>query len=151
MARALDAADGVALLPDDVRRLAPESAGGLVFRLDPSVNLLESPWPIDAIWRANQPGADEHATVDLQAGPVTIEVRRLGDDVVFRTLGPAVHAFRRSLVDGARLGEAAERALGVDPRLDLAQTLTDVIAEGLLVAVSRSPSTEEGQSCPSQP
>jgi hypothetical protein len=34
--------------------------------LHPSVTLLRSPWQLDAIWRANQPGAAED-TVNLAA------------------------------------------------------------------------------------
>src|SRR5437867_400753 len=48
--------------------------------------LLESPWPIDRIWRANQPDADPAMTVDLDAGGARLEVRRQDDDVVFRVL-----------------------------------------------------------------
>jgi hypothetical protein len=53
---------------------------------DPSCTLLRSQWPVHAIWRANQADADPDATVDLGAGGVVLEIRRIDDDVVLRRL-----------------------------------------------------------------
>jgi Putative DNA-binding domain len=50
----------------------------LGLRLDPSVAFIDSPWPIDRIWRSNQPGSDPEATVDLAAGGARLEVRAKG-------------------------------------------------------------------------
>jgi hypothetical protein len=150
MARALDAADEPPLGAETLRACGPESAGGLGFRLDPSLALLASPWPIDAIWHANQPGANEGTAVDLRAGGVTLEIRRLGDDVVFRALAPAVHSFRRALAAGERLGDATERALALERQFDLSQALADLVEEGLITGVTHSPSTEENHRCHSQ-
>ena len=58
-------------VPLDLRQLAeipPETVPRLVFTLDPSLTLLASPWPIDRIWDANQPGAAPDTLVDLAAG-----------------------------------------------------------------------------------
>ena len=48
---------------------------------------LPSPYPIDAIWHANQPGADPDTVVDLDAGSVRLEIRREADAVVFTRKG----------------------------------------------------------------
>jgi hypothetical protein len=48
---------------------------------------LQSPYPIDTIWHANQPGADPNTVVHLDAGPVRLEIRRLADDVIFTRTG----------------------------------------------------------------
>jgi hypothetical protein len=144
MQRALHAPDTTALTPDGLRAVAPEAAGDLVFRLDPSVSLLTSPWPVDAIWRANQPEASgEGATVDLRAGGAALEVRRRGDDVGFRALEPAEFDFRRVLLDGGRLAAATARALAVDPGFDLARALAALFHEGLLIGFTCSPPTRE--------
>src|SRR5207249_5200842 len=58
MNRALHAPDSPPIGPDVWRALDPGALARLTLHLDPSVTLLESPWPVDAIWRANQPGAD---------------------------------------------------------------------------------------------
>jgi hypothetical protein len=46
--------------------------------LHPSVTLLRWPWQLDAIWRANQPGAAED-TGDLARGGVLLQVWRWGE------------------------------------------------------------------------
>jgi len=144
MHRALHAPDAAPLGPEAVRSVAPEAAGGLILALDASVSLLASRWPIDAIWRANQSGAaEEGVTVDLSAGGVTLEVRRRGDDVGFRVISPAVHAFRRALAGGCPLVAATEHALAADPAFDLPGELGALFREGLPIGFTRSPSTRE--------
>ncbi len=54
---------------------------------DPAPRYLESPFPIDAIWLANQSGADPESVVDLDAGPVRLEIRREAGDVLFTRTG----------------------------------------------------------------
>jgi hypothetical protein len=149
LACALDAADEEPLSVEALRACAPESAGGLVLRLDPSVSLLASPWPIDAIWRANQPGVD--AVVDLRAGGARLEIRRLGDEVGFRPLTAGVHAFRRALIESEPLAAATERALAQDPEFDLSRALADLVEEGLITGIVQSPSIEEDQRCHTRP
>ena len=103
------------------------------FPLEPSVALLESAWPVDAIWRANQPDAPESA-VDLDAGGVRLEVRRVGDDVVYRALGPATFALRAALGAGQTLERAIEQALDADAAFDLAGEIRALLDERLLRA-----------------
>jgi len=105
------------------------------FRLEPSLTLLESAWPVDAIWRANQPDGD--GTVDLERGRVRLEVRRVGDDVVYRALSPATFAFRAGLAAGGTLEDAAERAVAEDAALDLAGEIRALLDERLVVHTPR--------------
>ena len=118
MNAALHAPESGTLAPADLARIAPSRLARLVLRLEPSVRLLASRWPVDLIWRANQPGAAE-TSVDLDAGGVELEVRRVDDDVVLRRLRPGTFAFRAALGDGRPLGAAADVALAVDRALDL--------------------------------
>ena len=134
MARALQADDAAPLDPRVLGALAPEEIAGLVVRLDPSVTLLRSPWPIDRLWRANQPGADETAVLDLGKDGVCLEVRRAGDDVVSRACAPAAYALRRALHDGLTLGDAADAALEIDPAFDLAAAIRELVHDDVLVA-----------------
>ena len=122
-----------------LRHVAPGALGGVTLRLDPSLTLLSSPWPVDGIWRANQPGADASATLDLAAGGVCLEIRRLGDDVVWRTLPAPVHAFRAALASGVALGESADAALAAGADFDLARALATLIDEGLVVGFEVPP------------
>ena len=132
MAVAVHAPESAPLDPEPWRALDPAALARLTFRFDPAVTLLESAWPVDAIWRANQPDAD--GVVDLGLGSVRLEVRRLGDDVVFRSLPPATFAFRAALVAGGTLEEAVGEAVDVTPSFDLASEIRALLDERLLVA-----------------
>lgn len=132
---ALHAPDLPGLDADALRALGPRALVRGVVRFDPSVSLLASPWPVDRIWRANQPGADTTAVVDLDAGGARLEVRRVGEDVVFRSLPPGVFTFRTALTLGRTLAQAAASALADDPTLDIASVVRALVDERLLVAV----------------
>jgi hypothetical protein len=130
---AVHAPDAAPMAPERLVATPPETLGHLLLELEPSVTLLASPWPIDAIWRGNQPGA-EAAAVDLDAGAVRLEIRRRGDDVVVRALPAGSFAFRRALAERAPLERALEAALAADVSFDLAGELRAVLDEQLLVA-----------------
>jgi putative DNA-binding protein len=122
--------------PFNAERLAAVPPGDmprLVFRFDPSVSLLESPWPVDQIWRAHQGGAAVERPVDLEARGAFLEVRRLDGDVVMRPLHPAEHALRDALWRGEGLEEAARAALALDAAFDLTGGLQDLLDERILV------------------
>ncbi len=132
-----------------LRAVAPERAGDLTLSLDPSCTLVASRWPIDRIWRANQPEATEAVTVDLNAGGAMLEVRRRGDDVVVRSLEPATFMFREALSRGRRLAEAVEAALAHDAAFDVPGGLRALVQEGLLTGLwsdCREPATERAVS-----
>jgi hypothetical protein len=129
---AAHAEDAIPLGPAALAAVDPRDLGDLKFTFDPSLSLVSSRWPIDRIWRANQPGLDD--TVDLAAGGVDLEVRRQ-DEVLFRELTRPTCEFRRALLDGHCLAVAAERALAVDRALDLAAMLAALLQDGVLTGV----------------
>jgi hypothetical protein len=119
----------LAALPADV-------VAASMFALHPSVTLLDSPWPVDAIWRANQPDATD-ATVDVDAGAVRLQVWRAGEDVVYRRLSAAEAALRQAIAAPRPLGDAAEAALAADPTADLPALLRELLDEPVLVERAR--------------
>jgi len=134
MNAALHAPDALPLEPEALRALDPAALARLTLRLDPSVTLLASRWPVDAIWDANQAGVDPAPRVDLDAGGVWLEIRRRDGDVVRRALPRAVFAFRAALAEGRALEDAVEGALDADPAFDLAGEIRALLDERLLVA-----------------
>ena len=137
MNRALHAPDHAPLEAGALRARAAAMTGDEVFALDPSLSLVASPWPVDRIWRANQPEAAADTTVDLSAGGVALEVRRLGDDVVFRGLDDGVFAFREALAEGRQVSEAVGRALAADEGFDLSGAFGAILEEGLLAGIAQ--------------
>jgi hypothetical protein len=139
MNAALHAEDAHAIDLVSLGELSAEAIATITLRLHRSVTLLCSPWPVDGIWRANQPDADPEATVDLRAGSVCLEVRRLGDEVIWRTLPAAEHAFRAALAALDTLERAAHLALAVDAGFDLVGAIHAVFAEGLVTGFEIAP------------
>ena len=141
IAAAADAPDAVSVDPRSLREVDPEAAPGLVLRFDSSVTYLGSAWPVDAIWRANRTDAETTPAVDITTGPVELEVRRVGDDVVMRRLDAATGAFRRTVAARQRLDVAAAVALETDSTFDLGGALAALLAEdvvmGFTIHVSR--------------
>ena len=133
MTTALYAADARPLDPERLAAIAPSALERLVLRLDPSLTLLTSAWPVDAIWRANQPAAGEADGIDLDAGPVRLEIRRDGEDVVFGALSPGGFALRQALGRGDTLAAAIDSALGAEPSLDVAAELRALLDARILV------------------
>lgn len=127
------AEDGRALDLHCLRSLAPDDLASLRLSLEPSVSYVRSPWPIDRIWRANQPGADPGEMVSLDAGAVRLEIRRRDDEVTLRTLEVGTWAFRSACVGRLPLAQAFEAALAADPHFDLTTALYTLFTEGLVV------------------
>jgi hypothetical protein len=110
------------------------------FRLQPSLSYFVSPWPIDAIWQANQ--EDEVPPIDLASGGTSLEIRRAGETVAWRRLDPGSFAFRTALADGLVLAAAMAAATLRDPAFDLTAALQGVFADGLAVGFVISPEQE---------
>jgi len=130
---ALHAEDAATFDPGWLAALRPDEVGGVRLRLHPSVSLLESPWPIDRIWRANQPGSDPDATVSLDQGGARLEVYRLEDGVMFRTIAADTYAFRSALASDLDLQGAVGAARRADPSFDLTDALRELLDDGLIV------------------
>jgi hypothetical protein len=143
MQAALHAEDVAPLDPAGLAGLAAAAVPRLVFRLDPSAAFVASPWPIEAIWRAHQPGADPDARVDLGGGGARLEIRRLGDDVGVRALDAGTYAFRAALAGGRPLGDAARAAADADPAFGLPAALQALLAERLPTGFVLAPLTTE--------
>ena len=82
--RALHAENRHPLDPVRLAAAPSDTTPRLVFRLDPSVSFVASPWPIDRIWQAHQSDREDLDVVDLDGGGIHLEVRRVG--------GAATHA-----------------------------------------------------------
>lgn len=121
--------------PLDIARLAAVPAGQLAalrFTLHPSASLMASPWPVLAIWRANQPGRDDNASIDLDSGGVRLLVLRRGHDVDIEPLDAAEHAALVALAAHATLAEALDAAQARDGDFDLGAFLQRHAAGGTL-------------------
>ena len=143
MSRALHADDDGTPDVAALRGGAPADIVTACLRFHPSLTLLDSPWPIDRIWRANQPDADPTARVDLGAGAARLAVWRREDDVVLRTLEASAYALRRALHAGRTLGDAAAEALAANSAADLTALVHDLFADDSIVGVTLTTPKED--------
>ena len=119
--------------PAKLSGLAAPDVAQLTLQFDPSVTLLDSPWPIDQIWRVHQTDEEVCALVDLNAGGVSLEIRRWQDDVGFRRLDPAIYTFRTTLAAGQALARAAAAALEASQGFDCVTALHELLTDGVII------------------
>lgn len=128
--RALHAAD---VEPLDLARLAaidPEDQGRIAFVPHPSIGLVRSNYPVDAIWRAVIAQDDNAMTaIDLEMGPIWLLVERREDGVDVTRCSEPAWRFASALFGGQPL----EAAIGAVPEVDASILLADHLARGRLV------------------
>ncbi len=122
-------ADG-RLAAADLAALPADELPSLRLGLAPGTVLVASPYPLDRIWAASQPGAAADP-VDLAAGGVRLLVLRRPDDAAFVALSAGEAAFIAGLGEGLSLEEAAGRA---DTGFDLSACFARLLGLGALAA-----------------
>ena len=99
VSHALHAADAKALAPAELADLPQSAQGSVSFVRHPSVDLLSSNYPVDAIWRAVLARDDAAlAAIDLDSGGVWLLVERTAGTVEVTRLDELLH------LCGERLG-----------------------------------------------
>jgi hypothetical protein len=106
-----------------------------VLTLHPSLQLVQSQWPIERIWRANQPDGDDSEIINLDDGVARLLVFRRDDRVVITGIEKSAYAFLDGIAHGAQLEEAIRRARRISLSFNSAATLDFLFAEGLIVGV----------------
>jgi hypothetical protein len=134
VSRALHAPDASALGAGALAALAalaPDLQSAVRFTRHPSLRLLRTRTPADAIWRATLSDDDDAlAAIDLQAGPRWLLVARSISGVEVVALPEQAWRFARDLASGRTLHEALERA---EP-FDVAALLGSELAAGRFTA-----------------
>lgn len=115
------------LAAEDLAGMPPERLLDLRLALAAGTTVIRSPYPIDRIWHASQPGRSAEA-VGLDDGSATVIVLRRTDDAAFVRLSPAEAELVMMLRDGGTLEEGAQAAFQVDPAFDLSTTFARLLA-----------------------
>lgn len=127
---AFHASVGGGLTAADLAAIPADRLPVLRLGLAPGTFLVASPYPLDRIWLASQPGAAADP-VDLAAGGARLLVLRKPDDAAFVALSTGEAAFVAGLGEGLSLEEAACRA-GTD--FDLSACFARLLGLGVLAA-----------------
>jgi hypothetical protein len=99
---------------------APSELEHLVFVMQPSMRLISSPYPVFAVWQANQ--FENASPVDQSLGPEYGLVRNRDDMIEVETLAPDFYSFLAAVSSGATLGGAMS-ATDID-----GERLTEILA-----------------------
>ena len=125
--------------PFDAARLqviSAEQYAELIWLCHPSCHLLSSSYPLLAIWQAHQPGADQDFRVDLDSGGGMVLVWRTNNEVEVNAISAAEGDWLQRIQAGATMGVATDATLVADPDFDLPATLSNLVAQGVLVDFS---------------
>lgn len=128
MAEAFHAADALVLEPVALTGLDPGAIDRLRLIAHPTLRLVDSRWPIDRIWEANQ--SDAPGTVELDAGTARIAIARPRLTVGYRTMPAGAFALLTELARGRTLAEAAQAGAAAEPGFDLQTALLDHLVAG---------------------
>jgi Putative DNA-binding domain len=118
-----------------------EDYGVLCFLINPTMCLIESPYPLFAIWTANQCGVELPPIVNLNEGGSLILLIRRADRIEVQELAPHVFALLRAFAAGATVRAGVDSVLEIMGEFDLADALGQLIGLGALIGLK---STAEG-------
>jgi len=127
---AFHATDAVPLGAEALAAIPMDALPRLTLTLHPSVRLVQSDYPVAAIWRANQPDRTDPPRIDACAGGERVLVIRPAADVDVRTLSPGAHWLLSSLGDGETLADAFAAAAAAEPDVGLERVMGELIAAG---------------------
>ena len=127
---AFHAPAGGRLTAADLAAMPADQLPSLRLGLAPGTVLVASPYPVDRIWAASQPGAAADP-VDLATGSVRLLVLRRPDDSAFVALSAGEAAFVTGLGEGLSLEEAAGRA---EAGFDLSTCFARLLGLGVFAA-----------------
>jgi hypothetical protein len=112
--RALHASDAKSVEYSQLLDIEPPDQGRVCFTPHPSVSLLFSPYPVDAIWRGVLARNDEAlAAIDLSSGVVRLLVERRVGEIQITRLRERRWKFAEALFAGRSLSDAL--AVADDP------------------------------------
>jgi hypothetical protein len=127
---AYHAADADPMSPDLLDRFSPDAMLVAQFQLAPATTVLQSPWPIYAIWQFNMnDGPNPTATAQ------DVLITRPDFDPEITLLAPGAAAFIAALQQGQSLGNALQAATQSNDTFDLGATLGLLLAKQALIAI----------------
>ena len=117
--------------PNVLTALPQDQLAQALFSVHPSLRLIASPYPVHAIWAANQPDASDDILIDLESGATTVVVARPRADVRIHPVSEGSFAFIMALQCEQSLGVAWDAARVVQSDFSLIQELGAFLSAGL--------------------
>lgn len=138
--RALHAPEAQPIDVSQLAAVAPSDQDRVCFAAHPSISMLRSHFPVDAIWRAVLRHDDAAmGAIDLADAAVCLMVQRLAGQVEVMRLDERAWQFGVALFSGHPLGAAFDAARGVDAPALLANHLMEGHCTAFHIAEPESP------------
>lgn len=120
--------------PGGLADVPAERHAELHLELSPAARLVDSPYPLLAIWRANREASAtaDAAPISLDSGPARLLVVRRSDHVELRELPPGLFALLHALTANAALAPAIDAAVAADPALEPGTALVRAVELGAI-------------------
>ena len=112
-----------------------EDYGVLCFLINPTACLIESPYPLFAIWTNNRCGLECPPIVHLNEGGSLILLIRRANRIEVMQLAPHVFALLRAFAGGATVRAGVDTVLEMMGEFDLAHALGHLIGLGALIGL----------------
>ena len=117
-------------------RLEQDSYDRLRLQAHPALRLVRSPYPIVAIWAANQANAAGDATIDIGRGGENALITRALRSTHIAAIGAGAATFLGAVLEHRPLGVALEAALAADPVFNFESALGPWIKTRVFVSWS---------------
>nr|WP_315261591.1 DUF692 family multinuclear iron-containing protein [uncultured Duganella sp.] len=118
--------------------LSPQQVEAATFGLHPAAQLLTADYAVAALWQAHQPDSGVAFPEDMAAPSYALVARPQWTPLLV-PLGVAAHAALDAMAHGATFGAALDAALERDDDFDVAASLQQWLALGVLVASGVAP------------
>lgn len=122
--------------PLDINALAKVPAtryDDLKFKLHPATRLFASSFPVDKIWKVNQPGYCGDQTVNLDMGGCKLLIKRNWHHVDLQILTEGEWTFLQGIESGMEFINICEVTLQVDPFFSFDEKLRQWVAQSTIV------------------
>jgi hypothetical protein len=120
---------------EDLESVSDDDYSFLRFQINPTAGLIESPYPLFAIWTNNRCGVENPPIVHLSQGESKILLIRRADRVDVHELAPCVFALLRAFADGATVRAGVDSVLATRKQFDLTDALGQLIGLGALIGL----------------
>ena len=121
-----------ALTAEDLANIEPESVPALKLSLQPHIQLLTSPYPIDKIWFSNQSDTDTE-DVDLNTGTCYLVVFQKDNSVVVWPVEEALYVLLQNFRSGETFENAITNAMAIDESFATDQFLPLLIQSAFFI------------------
>ena len=103
---------------------------------------VQASWPIDDLMKLYLTDAAPDR-LTFEPADVWIEIRGARGEIQINRLDAAEYTFRKTVLEGRPIGDAAESAMDANAAFDPGHALTELIAAGLVTALARRAQGEE--------